>query len=126
MQKVKLLGFLTAALLPLQSYGAASVQSFDLRSARDLVDLCAVAADDPMAEAAHGFCYGFLSGAGAYHRAISAGENSRPLFCLPADRPSRVETADKYVVWSRANPQHLDEAAVDNLIRFAVATWPCE
>jgi hypothetical protein len=126
MQRVKLLGLLTVGLLPLQSHGAASVESFDLRSARDLVDLCAVAADDPMAEAAHGFCYGFLSGAGDYHRAINAGENPRPLFCLPAKRPSRVETANRYVAWSRANPQHLDEAPVDNLIRFAVATWPCQ
>jgi hypothetical protein len=102
MQRVKLLGLLTVALLPLQSYGAASV------------------------EAAHGFCYGFLSGAGDYHRAINAGENPRPLFCLPAKRPSRVETANSYVAWSRAHPQHLDEAPVDNLIRFAVATWPCQ
>lgn len=80
MQKAKLVGLLTVALLPLQSYGEASVESFDLRTARDLVDLCAVYADDPMVDAAHGFCYGFLSGAGGYHQAINAGKDSRPLF----------------------------------------------
>ena len=125
MQKAKLVGLLTVALLPLQSYGEASVESFDLRTARDLVDLCAVYADDPMVDAAHGFCYGFLSGAGGYHRAINAGKDSRPLFCLPAETPSRVEAANQYVAWSRAHPQHLDEAPIDNVIRFAVATWPC-
>ena len=125
MRKATVAGLLTAALLPLQSYGAASVESFNLRSAQDLVDLCALSADDPMAEAAHGFCYGFLSGAGSYHRAINAGNESRPLFCLPAETVSRVEAANGYVAWSRENPQYLDEAPVDNLIRFAVATWPC-
>jgi len=114
-----------AAVLPLQSYAAASVDSFQLHSARDLVDLCSVPDDDPMSEAARGFCYGFLSGAGAYHRTINAGANQRPLFCLPAQPLSRVEAASKYVNWSRAHPQHLGEAALDNLIRFAVATWPC-
>jgi hypothetical protein len=126
MQKGKLLGLLTAALLPVQCFGAASVESFDLRSAQDLVDLCAVSADDPMAEAAHGFCYGFLSGVGGYHRAINAGKDSRPFFCLPAERVSRIEAANKYVAWSRGHPQYLGEAPVDNLIRFAVATWPCK
>ena len=82
MRKTKLVGLLTMALLPLQSYGEASAASFDLRTARDLVDLCAVYADDPMVDAAHGFCYGFLSGAGGYHQAINAGKDSRPLFCL--------------------------------------------
>lgn len=126
MQKLKVLGLLAAVLLPFQSFGAASPESFKLRSAQDLVDLCSVSPDDPMAEAAHGFCYGFLSGAGGYHRAITAGKNSRALFCLPAEGVSRVEAANRYVAWSRGHPQHLGEAPVDNVIRFAVATWPCE
>ena len=119
------MSLLTAALLPLQSYAAASVERFELRSAPDLVDLYAVAADDPMAEAAQGSCYGFLSGAAGYHRAINVGENSWPLCRLPTQRPFRVETANGYVAWSRAHPQHLDEAPADKLIRFAVAPWPC-
>jgi hypothetical protein len=35
MQETKLLGVLTAALLPLQCYGAASIESFNPRSADD-------------------------------------------------------------------------------------------
>ena len=126
MQKLKVLGLLAAVLLPFHSFGAASPESFSLRSAQYLVDLCSVSPDDPMAEAALGFCYGFLSGAGGYHRAITAGKNSRALFCLPAEQVSRVEAANQYVAWSRGSPQYLGEAPVDNVIRFAVATWPCE
>jgi hypothetical protein len=125
MNKAVLAALAAVALLPLQSHAAATVESFNLRSAQDLVDLCAVSDDDPMVEAAHGFCYGFLSGVGGYHRAINAGANARPLFCLPAEKIPRVDAARMFVDWGRANPQYLAEAPVDALIRFAVATWPC-
>lgn len=123
----KILGtaLVTAAMLPSLIYGAASRESFSLRSAQDLVDLCAVPLGDPMVEAAHGFCYGFLSGVGGYHRAITAGGKKHPLFCLPAQRVSRVDAANMFVFWGRSHPQYLAEPAVDALIRFAVATWPC-
>jgi hypothetical protein len=116
---------LLAATLPLPSLAELSVASFDLQSARNLVDLCAVADDHPMAEAARGFCYGYLSGAGHYHRAVKAGADAQPLFCLPDRKLSRTEAAQLYVDWGRSHPEHLDEAPIDNLMRFAVATWPC-
>lgn len=113
------------ALLPLPSSAATTAESFDLRNAADLVDLCDVPESDPMADASRGFCYGFLSGAGSYHRAITSGKNARPLFCPPQPRVSRAEAARLFVGWGRANPQYLAETPVDALIRFAVATWPC-
>jgi len=125
MRKLVATALVAAALLPLLTYAAASRESFTLRSAQDLADLCAVPSDDPMVEAAHGFCYGFLSGVGGYHRAITAGGKERPLFCLPAQRISRVEAAKMFVAWGQSHPQYLAEPAVDALIRFAVDTWPC-
>lgn len=124
MRKV-VIAALAAVLLPLQSHAAVSADSFELRNAADLVDLCAIPEGDGMAEASLGFCYGFLSGAASYHRALVAGKNPRPLFCPPQPAVSRAEAAKLFVAWSRTNPQHMSEAPVDALVRFAVATWPC-
>ena len=130
MRKVVIAALAAATLLPLQSQATATptatVEDFNLRSAEDLVDLCAVPESDPMAEAARGFCYGYLSGVGSYHNALNVGKNARPLYCLPEPRPSRADAAKMFVDWSRSHPQHLTEAPVDALIRFAVATWPCK
>lgn len=112
-------------VLSLPAHAATSAERFELNSAADLVELCAVADDSPMVEAARGFCYGFLSGVGNYHRAINPPGKGNPLFCLPEQRLSRVDTSRRFVEWSRANPQYLHEAPVDTLVRFAVATWPC-
>lgn len=116
---------IVASLLSFPAQAATSADSFELRSAADLVDLCAVTDNDPMVETARGFCYGFLSGAGNYHRAINPPGQGHPLFCLPEKHLSRVATARMFVEWSRAHPQYLEETPIDNLMRFAVATWPC-
>ena len=83
-------------------------------------------APDQMVEAARGFCYGFLSGVNHYHSAVNAGKRAQPLYCLPDPKPTRADAARMYVAWSRANTQYLKEAPVDNVVRFAVATWPCK
>jgi hypothetical protein len=126
MRRVIIAALTAAALLPLQSSADPSVEDFDLRTTEDLVDLCAVPDGDPMAEAARGFCYGFLTGAGNYHRAVKAGKGSQPLFCVPESKMTRAEAARLFVSWGRANPRHLKEAPIDGPIRFAVATWPCK
>lgn len=126
MRKLLITALAAAALLPLQSRAVPNVEDFDLRAAEDLVDLCAVPDSDQMVEAARGFCYGFLSGVNHYHSAVSAGKSARPLYCLPDPKPTRADAARMYVAWSRANTQYLKEAPVDNVVRFAVATWPCK
>jgi len=125
MRKALIAALAAGALLPLQTFARATADTFDLRNAADLVDLCDVPEGEPMADASRSFCFGFLSGAAGYHRAITSGANSRPLFCPPQPRITRAEAARLFVAWGRANPQYLTEAPVDALIRFAVATWPC-
>lgn len=124
--RIVVIAALAAALLPLPSRAAHSVEDFDLRTAADLVELCDVPDNDPMFEAARGFCYGFLSGAANYHHSVNAGKKSTPLFCPPEPKVSRAEAARLFVSWGRAQPQYLSEPPVDALIRFAVATWPCK
>jgi hypothetical protein len=103
-----------------------SAAEVELRTAGDLMNVCAVPDDDPRVEGARGFCYGFLSGAAQYHRSVNAGKKGKPLFCPPEPRITRAEAAKLFVAWGRANPQYLGEAPVDALTRFAVATWPCK
>jgi len=117
--------FIATPLLPLPVHAAATADSFNLHSAADLVELCAVPDKDPMFESAHGFCYGFLSGVGNYHRAVNPPEKGHPLFCLPKGGVTRADAARRFVAWSHAHPQYLSETPVDALMRFAMATWPC-
>jgi hypothetical protein len=112
-----------AALLPLQGQAANEVE---MRTAQDLVNVCAVADDDPNVEGARAFCYGFLSGTAGYHASINAGKKAKPVYCLPEAGVTRAEGARLFVAWARANPKHLGEAPVDALMRFAAATWPCK
>jgi hypothetical protein len=112
-----------AALLPLQIQAADEVE---IRTAGDLLDICAVADDDPNVEGARAFCYGFLSGTTSYHASLNAGKQAKSLYCVPEAGVTRAEGARLFVAWGRANPQYLDEAPVDGLMRFAAATWPCK
>lgn len=113
------------ALMALPAHAETPADRFEVSSTADLVRLCAVSGEDPMADAALGFCYGFLSGASNYHRAIYPPSSSQQLFCLPKEGVTRADAARMFVDWSNAHPQHSAEAPVDTLIRFAVATWPC-
>jgi hypothetical protein len=123
MHRAGLVALALAALLPLRGQAANEVE---VRTTGDLLDICAVADDDPNVEGARGFCYGFLSGTASYHWSINAGKEAKPLFCLPDGGVSRADGARLFVAWGRANPKYLREAPVDGLMRFAVATWPCK
>lgn len=127
MTNIRLATLTAAALLPLQSYATPNVDSFQLRTGEDLVYLCSIPEADLMAEAARDFCYGFLSGVNAFHQSVNAGQTDHLLYCLPKgkDKLTRSEAAKMYVDWSRENAQYLSESPVDNLMRFAIATWPC-
>jgi len=126
MRKTIIAALAAAAVLPFQLQATATAATLELKTAQDLVDLCAVADNDPNVDGARGFCYGFMSGAGHYHRAVNSGNKSKPLFCLPEPKPSRAEGAKLFVAWARANPQHMGEEPVDALMRFAATTWPCK
>jgi hypothetical protein len=88
-----------------------------------LAEACASKDGDVTGAIAVGYCRGFMSGAGQYHREISA---DRPaIFCLPSPSPSFEAAQASFVAWVRANPQHAGEPAVDGLMRWAAATYPC-
>jgi len=85
-----------------------------------LAELCSASTT-----AAVGYCRGFLVGAGQYHGEISSPGGRPAIFCLPEPTPA-VETAQaSFVAWAGANPQHAGDKAINGLLRWAQATYPC-
>lgn len=88
-----------------------------------LAEACATTGTDAASATAAGYCRGFMTGAGQYHREISV--DRPPIFCLPDPSPSFDAAQASFVAWARANTQYAAEPAVDGLMRWAAATFPC-
>ncbi|WP_353210703.1 Rap1a/Tai family immunity protein [Rhodovarius sp.] len=72
------------------------------------------------------YCQGFLTGAGQYHALLHpSGGRSRSSFCMPSPGPSVAETGIGFARWARENPQYAHEAALDGLLRWQQANFPC-
>ena len=96
------------------------------RSVADLAMLCNAGLQDPSRPDALGYCNGFIVGVGQFHASLTAaGGAQRPIFCVPNPQPTLNQAAAAFVTWTRANPQHASERAVDGLMRFAAETYPC-
>jgi len=116
------------ALWPLQAgaqdVGTADLGDFAVDTAQDLVDLCSVDESSSLYVDALQFCYGFFEGMIHYHDRLSAGPEIDPIVC-PNGRITRQDIVEMYISHAQANPQFLDEDPADNVIRAAIAAWPC-
>lgn len=92
----------------------------------DLATLCGAAANDPNAVAAAHYCQGFLMSVGQFHAEITQpGGRVAPMFCPPSPRPDLRTVSSGFARWAAANPQFTDTSAVEGVVRYATATWPC-
>jgi Rap1a immunity proteins len=72
------------------------------------------------------YCQGFLTGAGQYHTLLHpTGARNRPLYCMPSPGPTVAEGGLAFAAWSRANPSYGNEPALDGVLRWAQASYPC-
>jgi hypothetical protein len=85
-----------------------------------LAEICASEVDT-----ARGYCRGFLVGVGQYHGEVTRPGGRAPIFCLPDPAPTLEAAQAGFVAWAAANPQSAGEKAVDGLLRWAAATYPC-
>lgn len=105
--------------------GDLSVEDFEVKTTKDLIDLCTAPLDDPLYPKAIHFCHGYMVGAYHYYEASTAGPNAAPIVCPPEKRPSRDETVQKFVEWAKARPQYWNEMPVETEFRFLTEIWPC-
>ena len=104
---------------------AVTPENYDVTTTGDLVELCSVSADDPLYEAAMGFCLGYIDAAMDYHAALTAGPKYNAIVC-PKGTVSREEVVGVVLEWSKTNAQHLQsEAPIHGVMRAIVAKWPC-
>ena len=72
------------------------------------------------------YCQGFLTGFGQYHALLyPLGGPARPLFCVPVPGPTVAQSGVAFAAWARENTQYGGEPALDGLLRWAQATFPC-
>jgi len=72
------------------------------------------------------YCQGFLTSFGQHHALLYPQRGpSRPLFCLPTPGPTIAQSGVAYAAWARENQSHAGEPALDGLLRWAQATYPC-
>jgi hypothetical protein len=113
---------LAAVLLAPGQALAVQESAFEARTTAQLTELCATPRTDPAYPQAMQFCHGFAAGALSYHRAAQR-PGSGPAFCnLPA---TRQEAVDRFVAWTRANPQFATANPANSLFRFLDANYPC-
>ena len=111
---------------PAAAQGEIAPTSYQMRSVSDLAALCSARPGGAKAEAAIHLCHGFLTGVGQYHAATRRiGSPRPPLFCPPDPPPTLTQASAGFSTWARSNPQFAGEPAVDGLVRWAQATYPC-
>ena len=123
----RVIGFLLSVLLALPAVvGAVSEKDFEVRTTRDLINLCTAAPDDLLHAQAVNFCEGYLVGAFHYYQASTAGPKATKLLCLPNPQPSRNDATRMFIEWAKTHPQYEKDLPVETEFRFLMEKWPCK
>ena len=99
--------------------------SFSLRNAGDLVDLCSAETTDPLYTASVNFCQGFVVGVFRVLREEDMARRSRHLFCLPEPAPTRNEGIASFVQWVKSKPDQMTRSPADAVAMFLSQQYPC-
>jgi Ssp1 endopeptidase immunity protein Rap1a len=106
--------------------GAVTDGDFEVKTTRNLLNLCTVSADDARYKEALHFCHGYLVGAFHYYVASVSGPNAKRLVCPPDPPPTRNAAIAAFIVWAQAHSQYMGEAPVETEFRFLTETYPCK
>lgn len=127
-QRLVKVAMIALMLSPGIAGAAVTDEDFEVKTTRNLINLCAVSADDPRAKEAIQMCQGYLVGAFQYYLATETGQakDSMRLVCIPNPAPTRNEAVAMFVEWAKARPQYMNEVPVDTEFRFLSEKWPCK
>lgn len=122
----KAAGAVFAALMAASPAAAVDEGDFVIDTAGDLADLCAAAPDSPLHAAAVHMCQGYLLGVHHFHTALAI-ELGNDIYCPPPPEQTqtRNEVTAAFVAWVAANPQVRGGEALDGLLAWAAAAYPC-
>jgi hypothetical protein len=98
----------------------------NVRTTGDLLALCNTPDTDTHYPNAIGLCVGYMSGALDYHLADTYRNKRGRRVCLPATPPTRGEARRMFIAWAQEHPQSMDEWAVNGVMRFFIASFPCK
>ncbi len=97
-----------------------------VRSVADLAAVCDPRVGGVARLESIAYCQGFLTSAGQYHALLyPTGRRGRPSFCMPSPGPSVAEGGLAFARWAHDNPAHAEEPALDGLLRWQQASFPC-
>lgn len=113
-------------MVPGMSDAAVTQESFLLRNASDLVDVCSAAQSDPFYTAAANFCQGFVVGVFRVLNEETVADPSMRLFCLPEHPPTRNEGIVEFVHWAKSNSSQLGQSPADAVAAFLSQRFPCQ
>lgn len=124
---------LAAMALPAQAQPAAADLPIHARTVAELAAICAPAPGiGPVVRLeAIAYCQGFFTAAAQYRAAVhrpragQAASRRPPVFCPPSPPPSVAQVATGFSEWAASQPHRAAEPALEGVLRFARATYPC-
>ncbi len=114
-----------AALCLTSSLAIAQDQVTHVQTARELGSVCDPQTTGVPRLEAIAYCQGFMTGFGQYHALTHPAGRPGQLFCVPNPGPSIAQSGIAFARWTRENPQHAGEPALDGVLRWAEASFPC-
>lgn len=103
---------------------AITAEDFEVETADDLVEICAVDGSEQTYLAAIHFCHGFLSGSYHYYKSMALADPDEEFVC-PTETTTRQQAADGFVAWIEEYPQYRSAEAIDVLYRYLAEAYPC-
>lgn len=106
---------------------AADESDFLIDTTGNLAALCSASPEEPNYSAAIHMCQGYIIGIAHFHQALSA-ELKEDIYCVPEGdaRPSRNEAVAMFVDWAGNNPDSAGTEALDGVLAWAAAAFPCK
>lgn len=115
---------LAATAMLTVSAHAAPPDYYKAHTTAELVAVCSAPTTQADYATAIAFCHGVL--AGAYGFYVSATPVAERYICAPEPAPTRSQVASGFVAWTKKNPQHMKDGAIDTLFRYAAEAFPCK
>jgi len=122
--------FFGVAILAGLATSAAHAQSTEYtvppKTTADLVALCTQRSNDPRADAAIAYCYGFAEGAIDIVLSYAAvGKPSQRPICVPSPAPPLSQVMADFVAWAGKDSANLQKPAAVGLVSYLVTHFAC-